>query len=119
MRERLRLKERIREIAEQNKIGFTVYLPGLEFAKSGWAIANELTQSYHGDEGLDKALEFAMQYNRLLGGWFEESEGLFYYDAVILEPKKEKALELMKMHNQKSIFNLETGEYIENKDYQP
>jgi len=104
-------------IAEQHEMGFTVYLPDLEFANSGWVIANQLTQSAHGDEGLDRVLEFALKYNRLLGGWLEEDDSLFYYDAVILEPEKEKALELMKMHNQKGIFNLETGEYVENRYY--
>jgi len=99
-----KLKERIKEIVEQNKLGFTLYLPSLEFANSGWVIANDLTQSFHGDEGLDKALKFAMRYNRLLGGWLEESNGLFYYDAVILEPDKKKALELMKMHNREAFL---------------
>ena len=109
------MKKRIKEIAEQNKIGFTIYLPSLEFANSGWVIANALTQKSFGDSGLDKVIKFAMKYNRLLGGWYEEKSDQYFYDAVILEPDKEKALELMKLHNQKAIFNLETKEYIQNE----
>jgi len=111
------LKEKVRQIAEQHKIGFTVYLPSLEFANSGWVIVNVLTQSSFGEAGLTEVLKFAMQYNRLLGGWFDDETGQYYYDAVILEPDKDKAIALMKMHNQKAIFNLETKEYIANEAF--
>lgn len=104
---------KIKQIARANQEGFTLYLPSLEFVKHGWVIANSATQNFHGDEGLQKAYEFAMNHNRIIGGWYDENSGLFYWDAVIVEPDREKAIELMEMHDQIGIYNLDTAEYLE------
>ncbi len=54
-----------------------------------------------------------MNYNRIVGGWFEDGE--YYFDASIVEPNRKKAIKLMKMHKQIVIIKLETLEIIRNK----
>jgi len=102
------LAKQIKEIAKQNPQGFTIYLPSLEPVRNGWVIANIKTQNCFGDAGLQKALKFAMTYNRIIGGWFDN--GNYYFDASIVEPNKEKALILKELHKQIAIINLETLE---------
>ena len=65
------------KISKENPNGFTVYLPSLEKVTRGWVIANELTQDCFGIEGLRKVVEFAMNHNRIIGGWFDEGKPLF------------------------------------------
>lgn len=106
------LLAKIKEIAKKNPQGFTVYLPSLEPVRNGWIIANIETQDCFGDEGLKKVVVFAMKYNRIVGGWFNEEDRRYYFDASIIEPNREKAIECMKLHQQIAIINLETFEII-------
>ena len=39
-------------------------------------------------------------------------KGNHYFDAPIIEPNREKAIELMKLYNQLAIINLKTFEII-------
>ncbi len=104
------LKTKITEIAKANPDGFTIYLPSLEFVKKGWVIANANTQNQY---SLDFVLDFAMNHNRIIGGYKNEN-GVFQYDASIVEPNRNLAISLMLLHNQDCIYNLETGEYLTN-----
>lgn len=108
------MKEQILKIAEANKDGFTIYLPSLEFVKHGWVIANIATQNQYGVEGLDFVIEFAMNHNRIIGGYLN-SKNVFQWDASIVEPNREKAIELMKLHNQDCIYHIETKQLIWNE----
>lgn len=100
----------IMRIANENPDGFTIYLPSLEFVKNGWVIANIATQDCFGDSGLRKALDFAMNHNRIIGGWKDGDK--FYFDATIVEPNRDIAVEIMKLNKQLAIFNLNSKELI-------
>lgn len=104
----------ILKIANENKEGFTLYLPSLEFVKKGWVIANMHTQNQYGVEGLKFVYEFAMSHNRILGGYKNE-KGVFQWDASIVEPNTQLAISLMRLHNQDCIYNLETRKLIWNE----
>ncbi len=106
---------RIEQIAQDNPEGFTVYLPSLEMAKDGWAIANRFTQNKFGREGLEFVLEYAMKHNRIIGGWYHE--GKFYYDAIILESDEQVAISQMIIHNQIGIYNIRTQKFIKNRGF--
>lgn len=109
--------KKILRIAEENPIGFTIYLPNCEFATRGWVIADKDTQNQFGEEGLRFVLEYALEMNRLIGGWLDQKDNQFHFDAVIVQSDRSIAEELMRLHNQKAIFNLESGEEIDNPDY--
>jgi hypothetical protein len=104
----------IMDIANQNKEGFTLYLPSLEFVKHGWVIANAATQNQFGADGLETVLSFALQHNRILGGYCNE-DSIFQWDASIVEPNRMLAISLMILHHQDCIYNLSTGEMVWNE----
>lgn len=101
------LKTQLWQIAEQNPEGFTVILPSLQFAKTGWVVALKETQNSFGPEGLAKALEVAIKTSKAIGGW-QDGE-LFYWDAVMLYENEEDATQAGKENEQMAIYHLETG----------
>ncbi len=99
-------KTKLWQIAEQNPEGFTVILPGLTFAKTGWVVALKETQNCFGPEGLDKALEVAIKTSHL-GGWHDGE--LFYWDAVMIFTNEDEATQAGKENEQLAIYHLDTG----------
>jgi len=111
------LIELVWKIAEENRQGFTIYLPSCEPVAKGWAIANSETQNSFGIEGLRAVIVYAWDRNRIVGGWFDSRDGQFYFDAVIVEDDQDKAMIMMVLHNQKGIFNLETFDELRNPKF--
>lgn len=104
--------QKIKEIANANKEGFTVSLFNFETPKKGYVVAMQLTQNSFGDKGLKKVIEVATQSTFLVGGWFNEENGRFYYDCVMICQNLQEAVKLGKANKQFAIFNLETEEVI-------
>jgi len=71
-----RLFRRIKEIAAENELGFTITLPDCEYVTSGYVIAMLETQNSFGDEGLRRVIEMASDTTGIMGGW--NDDGLFY-----------------------------------------
>ena len=99
--------ERLKQIAEENPNGFTVYTTNLKPVKSGWVVANKETQNCFGDEGLQKALTIAQSSSQTLGGWKEKQ--LFYWDAVMLYDNEEEATKAGIEHQQLAIYQIENN----------
>lgn len=106
---------KIKQLANENPDGFTVYLPSLEFVSNGWVIANRSTQNAFGDKGLEDVLVFALSHNRIIGG-YKNADGVFQWDAPIVEPNETVAKALMLLHNQDSIYHLNTGRLVWSSD---
>ncbi|TDQ12177.1 hypothetical protein [Pedobacter metabolipauper] len=99
--------ERLKQIAEENPNGFTVYTTDLQPVKSGWVVANKETQNCFGDDGLKKALEVAINTSQTLGGWKDKE--LFYWDAVIIHHNEEDATRSGIENGQIAIYQIETN----------
>ncbi len=91
------LIRRIKEIAAENELGFTITLPNCEFVTSGYVVAMLDTQNSFGDEGLRRVIEMASDTTGIMGGW--NDEGLFYWDAVYIIHDRERAIELGKAND--------------------
>lgn len=102
--------EKIKEIAEANKEGFTISLLDFQPPKKGFCVAMNLTQNHFGDEGLKKVIEIAKNSTFLIGGWFEKEQ--FYYDCVMLIEDLGTALQIGKANKQLAIFDLEKEKVI-------
>lgn len=102
--------EKIKQIAEENPDGFTIFTTTLEHVKSGWVVAMKETQNSFGDEGLKRVLEVAEKSTKTLGGWKEGK--LFYFDAVHVLQDREEAIRIGKENEQIAIYHLETGTLI-------
>ncbi|WP_372472627.1 hypothetical protein AB4865_07340 [Capnocytophaga sp. ARDL2] len=100
--------EQVKQIAKENKDGFTISLIGSEIPKKGFVVALKETQNCFNDKGLKKVIEVASKTTNLVGGWLDKSENKFYYDAVMIVEDLENAKKLGKENKQLAIFNLET-----------
>lgn len=66
----------------ENKDGFTVYVYGLNKPKKGYCVAYIDTQDSHGKEGLETAIEHAKTHAQIVGGWYNQAAGSYYFDSV-------------------------------------
>ena len=71
----------IEKIAKENPEGFTVKLPEMSWVISGYIAAYKDTQNCFGAEGLKKAVEHALNHDKIVGGWMNEENKLFYFDS--------------------------------------
>lgn len=104
------LIRRIKDIAAENALGFTITLPDCEFVTSGYVIAMLETQNSFGDEGLRRVIELASDTTGIMGGW--NDDGLFYWDAVYIVHDRERAIELGKANEQIAIYHIENEDVI-------
>jgi hypothetical protein len=104
------LIQKIKEIAANNELGFTITLPACEFVKSGYVVAMLETQNSFGDEGLAAVIAKSTATTGVMGGWSEG--GLFYWDAVYLLTERAAAIELGRQNEQIAIYNIENNELI-------
>lgn len=103
----MNLIDRLKQIADENPNGFTVYTTNLLPVKNGWVVANKETQNCFGDDGLKKALGVAINTSQTLGGWKDKE--LFYWDAVILFDNEEEATFAGIENEQIAIYHIETN----------
>lgn len=105
-----KLIAKLKQIANENPNGFTVYVPSLEPVKSGYIVAVKETQNSFGDKGLKKALRFALENTGVFGGWKEKNK--YYWDASVVLHDREEAIKLGRENGQIAIFDLNKLETI-------
>ena len=104
----------IEKIAQENPEGFTIDKRTLQPISKGYAVAISETQDSFGSEGLDKVMEFEKKsFVDAYGGWLNEKNGEYYYDAVMVVDDLKTALFLGFRNKQIAIFDIEKGEQIE------
>lgn len=101
-------------VAANNKEGYTVDAATLQPITKGYAVAVAATQNNFGPEGLARVIEYARTHKDVnaFGGWYNEENGLYYYDAVIIADSLADALELGKSNAQIAIFDLQNCKEI-------
>ena len=101
-------------VAANNKEGYTVDAATLKPITNGYAVAVAATQNSFGPEGLARVIEYARTHKEVnaFGGWYNEENGLYYYDAVVITDSLADALELGKSNAQIAIFDLQTCKVI-------
>lgn len=100
-------------VAANNKEGYTVAAT-LQPITKGYAVAVAATQNSFGPDGLARVIEYARTHKEVnaFGGWYNEENGLYYYDAVIIADSLADALELGKSNAQIAIFDLQNMKEI-------
>jgi fructokinase len=96
----------IKRIAEENPLGFTVDLTTLKKVTGGISAAYLETQDSFGDEGLKRVLKHALDNEKTVGGWLNDEDGSFYYDAIRIFTDPEEAKHFGRENNQIAIFDL-------------
>jgi fructokinase len=96
----------ILKIAEANKDGFTVNIESFKHVTSGIVVAYKETQNAFDYEGLIKCVEHALLHDKVIGGWFNEDNGKFYYDSCKIFTNEAEAIEFGRANGQIAIFDL-------------
>jgi len=88
--------------------GFTIDKNTLEPITSGYCVAVADTQNSFGSDGALNVVNYASDNDNIkaFGGWFNQQNGLFYYDAVIVVNDLQTALRLGRENKQIAIFDL-------------
>ena len=101
-------------VAANNKEGYTVDAATLQPITKGYAVAVAATQNSFCPDGLARVIEYARTHKEVnaFGGWYNEANGLYYYDAVVITDSLADALELGKSNAQIAIFDLQNMKEI-------
>lgn len=103
------MKKMIFEIAQLNPLGFTFNLQTMELYNppKGFAVAFEETQGSFGIEGLERAINHALNNENFVGGWLEE--GKYYFDSVKIFKSEKEAVKFAIENEQIAYFDFEKG----------
>jgi fructokinase len=95
-------------ISKKNPNGFTVNTNSLLPIKKGFAVSIKDTQNCFNEIGLFKVIIYAMNNKNInaFGGWFNDENGKYYFDASLIFEKFEDAFDFGKKNNQIAIYDL-------------
>ena len=105
--------DKVKQIAEANKEGFTISLLDFQTPKNGYCVAMKMTQDSFGDERLKRVIEIAKQSTYVVGGWYDNQSKRFYYDCVMIVEELQAALSLGRANEQLAIFDIGNANVIE------
>lgn len=103
---------RIKEVAEANREGFTIDLTTMQQVTSGIIAAYNATQDSFDTEGLATCIEHAEQHDNKVGGWFNTDNGRFYFDSVRTFTDLNEAKNFGIQEKQIAIFDLDNDRLI-------
>lgn len=102
------LIELVWEYSQNNPGGFTLNIETLKEVKFGIVVAFKETQNSFGKQSLQTVINHANQNHKIIGGWLNDDNGLFYFDSVKVF-KNSELKEAMKFgieNEQIAIFDL-------------
>lgn len=102
------LIEKVWEYANINPNGFTLNLETMKPIKYGISVAYLETQDSFDKEGLEIVINHAVRNNKIVGGWLNEDNKLYYFDSVKIFKNSDldKAITFAKQNKQLAIFDL-------------
>ena len=106
--------EMIAAIAAACPEGYTVDRNTFAPIQKGWAVAVADTQKSFGHVGLAKVVAYMNEHPEIpaYGGFYNEKDNNFYFDATMIIEDRETAIYLGRLHKQDAIYNTETGETV-------
>jgi len=102
------LIDRVWEYSKNNPDGFTLNIETMKAVKFGIVVAYYETQDSFGKEALKAVIDHAMDHHKIIGGWFNDQNGSYYFDSVRTFKNSElnEAIEFAKQNKQLAIFDL-------------
>lgn len=102
------LIEKVWEYANVNPDGFTLNLETMKPIKYGISVAYLETQDSFDKEGLEIVINHALRNNKIVGGWLNEDNKLYYFDSVKIFKNSDldEAITFAKQNKQLAIFDL-------------
>ena len=94
--------------------GFTIDLNTMTTPTNGIVVAYSATQGCHSREQLNYVISHAMTHDRIVGGWLDVTDSLYYFDSSRIFP--EDSIEAAKKfgieNDQIAIFLISEGKEI-------
>lgn len=102
------LIERVLEYSKNNPNGFTLNIENFKQVKFGIVVAFKETQNSFTKQHLENVINHSLKNDKIIGGWLNDENGLFYYDSVKVFKSSElkKAIEFGIENEQIAIFDL-------------
>ena len=98
--------DRVLEYSKNNPNGFTLNIETFKPIKFGICVAFLETQNCFGTAGLELAISHALKHQKIIGGWLNEENKLYYFDSVKVFKQLKPAIEFAKQNKQIAIFDL-------------
>lgn len=100
--------DRVWEYSKNNPEGFTLNIETLKAVKFGIVVAYKDTQNSFGKEALKQVINHSLKHNKIVGGWLNEDNKMYYFDSIRVFKNSELqlAIEFAKQNEQLAIFDL-------------
>ena len=110
--------KKLEQIALQNEKGFTVDKTTLKPITEGYSVAIKKTQNSFGSKGLLKAffVGISTPIVNAFGGWYNTDNRKFYFDAVVIFDRFDRALKFAQENEQIALFDLNKGKEVKLSD---
>lgn len=102
------LFDRVLEYSKNNPNGFTLNIENFKPVKFGVIVAFKETQNSFGESGLQNVIDHAVRTEKMVGGWLNVENGLYYFDSVKVFKNSElnEAIQFGIENEQIAIFDL-------------
>ena len=106
--------DKIWAFASRHPEGFTLDIRTMTEPKQGIAVSYAATQNSHTRSQLDAVIRHALQNDGYVGGWYNQENGLYYFDSTRLFPEDSlnEAVQFGKDNKQTSVFILSTSSEV-------
>ena len=100
------LIDAIMKIANENPDGFTIELTTLLKVEKGFSVAYKETQNCFGIDGLKRVIIHSESHGKVIGGWFNEDNNLYYFDSIMIVENEVEAIKLGIENEQIATFDI-------------
>lgn len=103
-----KLAEQLWTYSRSHPDGFTIDIRDMSEPAEGIAVSYAATQGSHSRDQLDDVIRHALEHDGYVGGWYNDDDGLYYFDSSRLFPEDSlsTAVKFGQENRQHSIFVL-------------
>ena len=101
------LTDKILDFAKNNKDGFTLNIRTMELVTAGYMVSYKETQNSFKDIDIQRVISHALKHDCVVGGWFNETDGKYYFDSSKVFDNLEDAIDFGIKNEQLAIFDID------------
>ena len=108
------LANAIWEYGSAHKKGFTLNIKTMEAPAKGYAVVYSANKGNYTHLELETVIEHALNHDGYVGGWYNSSSNMYYFDSRKLFPEDQlgKAKQFAAKNEQSFLYDVSTGEKI-------
>ena len=105
------IADKVWAFSQSHPDGFTLDIHTMTCPTEGIAASYAATQDSHSRDQLEYVVSHALQHDGYVGGWYNNDDGLYYFDSTRLFPEDSlaAAIQFGKENGQYSVFILSTS----------